>query len=75
MRRSLFLHIQFVVEGYDDYFIQKRDSAQRLDFPSLQKIIVALRMFTYGVTANFMDEYVRMGESTAMESLKNLLKR
>ena len=27
MRSSLFLHIQAVVEGHDDYFIQKRDNA------------------------------------------------
>jgi hypothetical protein len=35
MRHSLFLRIQSAVEGYDDYFIQKKDSAQRLGFPSL----------------------------------------
>ena len=27
MRRSLFLRIQSAVEGYDDYFIQKKDNA------------------------------------------------
>ena len=75
MRRSLFLRIQSTVEDHDDYFIQKRNNAQRLDLSSLQKITAALRMLAYGVTANFMDEYVRMGECTAMESLKNLLKR
>jgi hypothetical protein len=74
MRRSLFLRIQSAVEGHDDYFIQKRDSAQRLGFSSLQKITVALRMLAYGVTADFMDEYVRMGESTAIESLKKFVK-
>ena len=74
MRRSLFLPIQSAVEGHDDYFIQKRDSAQRLGFSSLQKITVALRMLAYGVTADFMDEYVRMGESTVMESLKKFVK-
>ena len=42
MRRSLFVRIQSAAEGYDDYFIQKRDNTQRLGFSSLQKITVAL---------------------------------
>uniref|UniRef100_A0A2N9F248 Uncharacterized protein n=1 Tax=Fagus sylvatica TaxID=28930 RepID=A0A2N9F248_FAGSY len=74
IRRSLFLRIQFAVEGHDDYFIQKRDNAQRLGLSSLQKITAALRMLAYEVTADFMDEYVRIGESTAMESLKKFVK-
>ncbi len=74
MRRSLFLCIQSAVEGHDDYFIQKRDNAQRLGFSSLQKITVALRMLAYGVIADFMDKYVRIGESTAIESLKKFVK-
>ncbi len=74
MRRSLFLRIQSAVEGHDDYFIQKRDNAQRLGLSSLQKITAALRMLAYGVTADFMDEYVRIGESTTMESLKKIVK-
>ena len=31
-------------------------------------------MLAYRVTADFMDEYVRMGESTAMKSLKKFVK-
>ena len=34
---------------------------------------VALRMLTYGVTVNFMDEYVRTVKSTAMMSLKKFV--
>ena len=74
MSRSLFLHIQSKVETYEPYFIQKRDNAQRLGLSSLQKIIAALRMLAYGVTADFMDEYARIGESTAIESLKKFVK-
>jgi hypothetical protein len=74
MRRSLFLRIQSAVEGHDNYFIQKRDNAQRLGLSSLQKITAALRMLAYGVTVDFMDEYVRIGESTAMKSLKKFVK-
>ena len=74
MSWSLFLHIQSAVETYEPYFIQKRDNAQRLGLSSLQKITAALRMLAYGVTADFMDEYVRIGESTAMKSLKKFVK-
>ena len=35
----------------------------------------ALRILAYGVAVDSTDEYVKIGESTAAESLKNLLKR
>ena len=66
MSRSLFLRIQCKVETYEPYFIQKRDNAQRLGLSSLQKITTALRMLAYGVTADFMDEYVQIIESTTI---------
>ena len=31
-------------------------------------------MLAYGVTTDFMDEYMRIGESTAMKSLKKFVK-
>ena len=74
MSRNLFLRIQHEVEAYESYFIQKRDNAQKWGLSSLQKITAALRMLAYGVTADFMDEYVRIGESTAMKSLKKFVK-
>ena len=33
----------------------------------------ALRMLAYGVSANFMNEYVRIAENTAMMSLKKIV--
>ncbi|XP_075659002.1 uncharacterized protein LOC142628849 [Castanea sativa] len=73
MRRSLFLRIQSKVEAHDSYFVQKRDSANKLGLSSLQKIIVALRMFAYEVSGNFMDEYVQIRETTALQSLKKFV--
>lgn len=74
MSRSLFLRIQSAVETYEPYFIQKRDNAQRLGLSSLQKITAALRMLAYEVAADFMDDqYVRIGESTAIESMKKFV--
>ena len=74
MSQSLFLRIQFKVETYEPYFIQKRDNTQRLGLSSFQKIIAVLRMLVYGMASDFMDEYVRIGESTAIESLKKFVK-
>jgi hypothetical protein len=70
------------VEAHDDYFVQKRNGAGVLGLSCFQKITAAMRMITYGVAADATDEYVRIGESTALESLrrfvahlKNLLRR
>ncbi|KAF8403482.1 hypothetical protein HHK36_011586 [Tetracentron sinense] len=41
-------------------------------FPS--EFTAAMRMLAYGVTADYVDEYVRIGESTAIESLKKFVK-
>ena len=74
MNRSIFLRIHSAVEAHESYFIQKRDAAKRLGLSSLQKMTVAIRMLAYGVTGDLMDEYVRIGESTAIESLKKIVK-
>ncbi|XP_017217329.1 uncharacterized protein LOC108194901 [Daucus carota subsp. sativus] len=70
MSRPLFIRILNEVESYEPYFVQKRDNCGRLGLSSMQKITAALRMLAYGVTGDFMDEYIRIGETTAMESLK-----
>ncbi|KAK0577243.1 hypothetical protein LWI29_030125 [Acer saccharum] len=41
---------------------------------SLQKILAAFRMLAYRVLANSIDEYVRIGERTVIESLKKFVK-
>ncbi|XP_075674911.1 uncharacterized protein LOC142644119 [Castanea sativa] len=73
MKCSLFLRIQSKVEAHDSYFVQKRNSANKLGLSSLQKITAALRMLAYGVSGDLVDEYVRIGETTALESLKNFI--
>ena len=41
---------------------------------SLQKISDAMQMIAYGVSADSIDEYVRIGKSTAIESLKKFIR-
>ena len=73
MKRSLFLRIQSKVEAHDSYFVQKRNSADKLGLFSLQKMSTALRMLAYRVSGDLIDEYVRIAETTALESLKKFV--
>ena len=73
MGRTLFLRILQAVEQHDEYFVQKRNTAGILGLSSLQKITTAFRMLAYGVAADAMDDYVRIGESTIIESLKRFV--
>jgi hypothetical protein len=73
MTRELFLRIMNAVESHDDYFVQKRNVANVLGLSCFQKVTAAFRMLTYGVPADATDEYVRIGESTAIESLRRFV--
>lgn len=73
MSRDLFIRIMNAVEAHDDYFVQKRNAAGVLGLSSFQKITAAMRMLTYGVPADATDEYVHIGESTTLESLRRFL--
>ncbi|XP_062217681.1 uncharacterized protein LOC133917866 [Phragmites australis] len=73
MARSLFLRIVQSVVEHDSYFMQKRNSAGILGLSPLQKITAAFRMLAYGVPADATDEFIRIGESTAIESLKRFV--
>ncbi|XP_052197217.1 uncharacterized protein LOC127804398 [Diospyros lotus] len=74
MHRLLFLRIQAAIEIHDQYFVQRFDAVGVPGLSSLQKMIAALRMLAYGSPADAVDEYVRIGESTVIESLKKFTK-
>ncbi|XP_023912733.2 uncharacterized protein LOC112024326 [Quercus suber] len=74
MSCSLFLRIHSRIEASKPYFVQKRNAANTLELSSLQKMTAAIRMLAYGVSVDFMDEYLRIGETTAIKSLKNFVK-
>ena len=74
MHRPLFLRIVNDVVAHDPYFVQRRDAAHKLGLSSLQKVVVAFRMLSYGVAADAIDEYVRIGESTSIETLKRFVR-
>ena len=71
MRQSLFLHIM------NDLVVKKpTEFSQRFDalgIPGLspqQKMMVALRMLAYGASADQLDEYIHMSESSILKFLK-----
>lgn len=66
MKRELFLKI----DQHSSYFVQKRNAANT----SLQKVTAAIRMLAYGTAADSTDEYLRMAESTVIETLKEFCK-
>ncbi|CAH9080302.1 unnamed protein product [Cuscuta europaea] len=67
---NLFERILHAVENYDNYFTQKVDAVGKIGLSPLQKVIAAIRMLAYGCSADSLDEYVQIGESTAIECLK-----
>ncbi|XP_075473417.1 uncharacterized protein LOC142504434 [Primulina tabacum] len=67
MRRELFFRIVNALEDRSPYFQQKDDAARRKGLSPLQKCTAAIRQLAYGVPADHLDEYLRMGESTAIK--------
>ncbi|KAL3629716.1 hypothetical protein CASFOL_026938 [Castilleja foliolosa] len=67
MNRPLFLQIVESMSNFDVYFTQRRNNAGMLGLSPIQKCTAALRMLAYGVAADACDEYVKIGESTAVE--------
>ncbi|KAK9275757.1 hypothetical protein L1049_023026 [Liquidambar formosana] len=70
MRRELFLRILKDVEAYDEYFIQKKDCCGRLECSSIHKMMAAVCILAYKFLGDHCDEYLKMGKTTTIESLK-----
>ncbi|KAK4734123.1 hypothetical protein R3W88_008384 [Solanum pinnatisectum] len=70
MSRNLFLRIVDVIKDHDMYFEQRIDALGRFGLSTLQKITAVFRMLAYGLPADATDEYVKIGESTTIESMK-----
>jgi hypothetical protein len=71
MRRHVFERLVHAVQQVDPYFVQRPNCAGELGLSALQKVVVVVRILAYGVPADAVDEYVRIGESTTHEALKH----
>ena len=74
MSRNLFLRIMNAVEEHDEYFIQKRNVANVLGLSCFQNVTAAMRMLSYGMAADMTDEYVRIAESTTLDSVRHFVR-
>jgi hypothetical protein len=63
MRRHIFQRI------VDTYFVQRIDVTGRFDISVMQKVLASIRILAYGLLADAVDEYIRIGESTARQAL------
>ncbi|XP_020989104.1 uncharacterized protein LOC110276534 [Arachis duranensis] len=60
---------------FQDYFADEPrvDTTGRRGLLPLQKYTAAIQMLAYGVTADAVDDYMRIGESTTIECLKKFV--
>jgi hypothetical protein len=53
------------------YFKSKLDAIGKLGFSSYKKCLAAIRMLTYVVAGDLVDEYMPMSKSTCIEAMYN----
>ena len=66
----MFLQIVDEVTAKNTFFKQRRNATGPLGFSPLHKCTVALKMLAYGGPADELDDHLKMGESTVLETLK-----
>ncbi|KAK6798189.1 hypothetical protein RDI58_005891 [Solanum bulbocastanum] len=71
MSCNLFLRIVDAIKDHDTYFEQHIDTLGRFGLSTLQKITAMFRMLAYCLPADVTDEYVKIEESTTIESMNS----
>jgi hypothetical protein len=74
MSKKLFLTILNELRAHDSYFTARPDATGKLGFSFYQKCYAAIHMLAYGVAGDLIDEYLRMSESTCLESMYKFCK-
>ncbi|XP_018479975.1 uncharacterized protein LOC108851038 [Raphanus sativus] len=69
MNKSLFMRIVYRLSTEAPYFKPKEDATGRASLSPLQKCTAAIRQLAYGCSADTVDEYVRLAETTARKCL------
>jgi hypothetical protein len=59
---------------WSDYFTQRVDAANRQGLSPLQKCTADIRQLATSSAADELNEYLKIGETTAMEAMKNFVK-
>ncbi|CAJ2631401.1 unnamed protein product [Trifolium pratense] len=74
MQKHLFLRIVGDLSSSDNYFTQRADAAKKEGISPLAKCTTAMRMLAYGMAADAVDEYIKIGGTTALECLRRFCK-
>lgn len=72
MRKHVLLRIVGDLSRSDDYFTQRYDAANKEGISPLEKCTTAMRMLAYGMAADAVDEYIKIGGTTVLECLRRL---
>lgn len=67
----MFLRTLNDLEDKYEFFQLRYDGRGKKGFTTLQKCVVALRLMTFGVPADAVDDYLKMSAKTASESMYN----
>jgi hypothetical protein len=70
MTRPLFLRIVDELGQWSPYFTARIDAVNRPGLSPLQKCTSDIRQLAYGSAADQLDEYLKIGDSTALVSMK-----
>lgn len=73
MSRPLFLHIVEELGKWSDYFTTRIDCTSRQGLTPLQKCTAAIRQLANGSATDHLDEYLKIGDTTALEALKKFV--
>jgi hypothetical protein len=68
MRRTLFQSIMHKLSETSSYFTERHDATRCIGLTLLEKCTTA--QLAYGMTANTLDEYLKLGKTTALECLE-----
>ncbi|KFK23211.1 hypothetical protein AALP_AAs63530U000100 [Arabis alpina] len=73
MNKPLFMHIVQTLSNKVPFFQQRQDATGRSGLSTLQKCTAATRMMAYGLPADAMDEYLRLGDTSVSKCLENFV--
>jgi len=73
MRMHLFFRIVEALCNHSEYFQVRCDAAGKRGLSPLTKCSTAMRMLAYGVVADCVDKYLKIGASTALVCLKKFI--
>ncbi|XP_057432526.1 uncharacterized protein LOC130725300 [Lotus japonicus] len=74
MQKHVFLRIVADLSSSDNYFTQRVGAAYKEGISPLAKCTTVMRMLAYGVAADAVDEYIKIGGTTALECLRRFCK-